>query len=209
MQRAHLRIALVAGAAFVALTTLVGTGLLDGWDRAVRSWARPDDVWGPWQIRVDIVVEGVRPAVLAAVLLAVTLVTCAVRRSLWPAVLCAGSVLVAGTLALATKAVLGRPDPHGAMTSSHGGSFPSGHVLAAVLLTGLVVLLIPAVGRWSRWLLPAAVGSVMAAALLIQAAHWASDVLGGALLGTAVLAGATAVPMRAPRVRAGSRSDQS
>jgi membrane-associated phospholipid phosphatase len=42
--------------------------------------------------------------------------------------------------------------------------------------------------RWSWWLATLLLGTLMAAALIVQAAHWATDVVGGGLVGVTVLA---------------------
>ena len=83
---------------------------------------------------------------------------------------------------------MARPDPHGLVVHSNGGSFPSGHTVAVMVCLGVGVLLThPRAGRWV-WLIPAAGGGIVGASMLLQAAHWSTDVLGGALLATGVLA---------------------
>lgn len=176
---------------FVALAVAVDLGLLDTFDSAVRNWARPHDVWGPTQLRADVIVEGLRPTVAAALLAAFTLVCCARRRSWRPAVFIGVVYLSAVTLAVAVKIAVSRPDPHGSLTN-HGGSFPSGHMIGVIVCCGLVVLTaIPRAGSWV-WFIPTLLAGLMAASLLVQAAHWSTDVVGGALLATAVLGFASA-----------------
>jgi membrane-associated phospholipid phosphatase len=85
------------------------------------------------------------------------------------------------------KLLLHRPDPHGAL-SDHGGSFPSGHTVTLVVCAGLVTMMLAPAGQRWRWLPTFLVGTLMAIALLVQAAHWFTDVLGGGLVGVAVLA---------------------
>ena len=58
--------------AFIALAIAVHLGLLDTFDSIARAWARPDDVWGTAQMRADFVVEGLRPTVVAALLVVFT-----------------------------------------------------------------------------------------------------------------------------------------
>lgn len=55
------RIAFWSAGAFRALAVMVDFGLLESFDLIVRYWARPRDVWGPAQLRANLVVEGLRP----------------------------------------------------------------------------------------------------------------------------------------------------
>lgn len=184
------RVALWSASAFTALAVLVDLGLLDGFDVIVREWARPHDIWGVVQLRADLIVEGLRPTAVTVLLAAFTLAYCAKRRSLRPAAF-VGSVCVATmALAVAVKIIVGRLDPHG-MIGDDGGSFPSGHVIGVVVSLGLILQMVrPRTGRWF-WLIPAFGGALMGASLLLQAAHWFTDIVGGTLLATAILAAAT------------------
>ena len=133
-------IALGSVSAFTALAAAVHVGLLDEFDSVVREWARPHDVWGAAQVRADLVVHGLRPAVLVA-LLAVFTVACGMkRRSLRLVWFVASVCLATVALTAATKAAVGRPDTHGSITNGFGGSFPSGHVTTVVVCLGLAVL---------------------------------------------------------------------
>ena len=185
-------IALGSAAAFAVLATSVRLGLLDTFDSIVREWARPHDAWGPAQVHANLVVDGLQPAILALLLAAVTAASCVRRRSLRPATFVGGVSLVTVALTVASQTAVSRPDPHGSLPNSYGGSFPSGHTVAAVVCLGLAVLVaLPRAGGWI-WLIPALGGSLMGASLLLQAAHWSTDVVGGGLLATGVLAVATA-----------------
>ncbi len=53
------------------------------------------------------------------------------------------------------------------------------------------MIMVDGVG-WRTRVIPALIGQVMAASLLIQAAHWSSEVAGGGLAATTVLAVAAA-----------------
>ena len=183
--------ALGSAGAFTALAVAVHLGLLNTFDSIVREWARPHDVWGSAQLRADLVVEGLRSAVLAALLAAFTVAYCMRRRSWRPAALVGGVGLATVALTVATKTAVRHPDPHG-LLGTNGGSFPSGHMIAVIVCLGLPVLVAqPRPGRWI-WLIPALGGSLMGACLLLQAAHWATDVVGGGLLSIGVLAVTTA-----------------
>ena len=177
--------------AFTALAISVHLGLLNMFDAIVRQWARPDDVWGAPQLRADIVVEGLRPPIAAVLLMAFTAVCCVKRRSLRPAAFVGVVSVMTMALTVITKIAVGRPDPHG-LVGSTGGSYPSGHMITLMVSLGLVVLVAwPRARRWV-WLVPALGGGLMGVCLLLQAAHWFTDIVGGILLAVVVLSVATA-----------------
>jgi membrane-associated phospholipid phosphatase len=169
------------------LAVLVHLGLTRPFDETVRQWARPDDVWGPLQLRVDTIVEGLRPVVALPVLVVVAAAVGLARRSARPLVVAAAGALMLVVVTVGVKLLLHRPDPHGDL-SDHGGSFPSGHTATLVVCAGLVTLLLRPGGRWWCWFPTLLLGASMAAALVVQAAHWATDVIGGGLVGVTVLA---------------------
>jgi len=184
-------IALGSAVAFIALAISVDLGLLDRFDTLVRGWARPHDIWGPAQFRADVIVEGLRPVMAAALLAVFTSAWCVIRRSIRPAVFVGVISLSTATLTVAVKIAVSRPDPHELLTND-GGSFPSGHMIGVIVCLGLAALLaLPDAGRWI-WFIPALGGGLMAVSLLLQAAHWSTDIAGGVLLATGVLAVASA-----------------
>jgi membrane-associated phospholipid phosphatase len=183
-------IAIGAACAFSALAVAVRLGLVNTLDLIIRQWARPHDVWGPTQLRADLLVEGLRPAVFA-LLAAFTLGYSVKHRSLRPVAFVVGVGLATAAVTVGTKIAVGRLNPHG-VVGNDGGSFPSGHTTAIVVCIGVCVLMAqPRAGQWV-WLIPAFDGAVMGASLLLDAAHWATDIVGGGLLATAVLAIASA-----------------
>lgn len=192
---------LVSLLALTVLVALHGTEPLDEW---VRDYFRPGDSWGRAQIRADHVVEGLRPMVLLPVLLLAAIVASIVARSWRPA----GFALVVGGLAFVltelTKVLVARPDPHYA-TLPHSGSFPSGHTVTVFVVLGGTLLMLRPVTRVWQWLIVGAVGGAMGLALLIEGAHWLTDVVGGVLLSAFVLVLASISPLRTPEIR---RSDR-
>ena len=84
------------------------------------------------------------------------------------------------------KALIDRPRPPGPLITTDSPSFPSGHAIAAsVTALGLVVVLVPAANRRTRWTILAAVfAAVMAMSRTYLGAHWLSDVIAGACIGT-------------------------
>ncbi len=103
--------------------------------------------------------------------------------------------IVANAIEVVGKSVLHRPGLHaleaGSRVSfdSFGHSFPSGHALRAVVMAALLA----AVWRRTAW--PAFIWAAIAVpALVVNAGHTPSDVVGGALLGVlAVLVTRTAL----------------
>ena len=89
------------------------------------------------------------------------------------------------------KGLYDRPRPPGSLIATTGSSFPSGHAVAgAVTAVGLVVALLPpGHTRW-RWERRAAFyASLMALSRAYLGAHWLTDVVAGALLGSALALG--------------------
>jgi membrane-associated phospholipid phosphatase len=133
-------IALSSACAFAALAVSVRLSLVSPMDLIIRDWARPNDVWGPGQQWFDVVVEGLRPAVLAALLAAFTIAYSVKHRSLKPLAFVAGVCLATVAITVATKITVGRLNPHG-VVGNDGGSFPSGHTIAVVVWLGLCILM--------------------------------------------------------------------
>ncbi|MDQ4131929.1 MAG: phosphatase PAP2 family protein [Actinomycetota bacterium] len=94
----------------------------------------------------------------------------------------ASSEVLIGTL----KAAYARPRPPGSLMATSGFSFPSGHAIAgAVTAVGLVVCLLPPGSKRWAWEVRAAIfASLMALSRTYLRAHWLSDVVAGALIGT-------------------------
>ena len=184
--RALFVVAALAAGAFVVLTALVAAGVTQDLDVAARDYFRPHDVWGDTQIRVDTIVEGLRPRNMVPVLVLAALLACVLRRTWRPAAYAALLAGVTGVLTMVTKEILSRPDPHQDMSAT-GGSFPSGHTIAVLVCLGGAMLVLQARPRWWEWTLVLVVDLAMGLSLLIQAAHWLTDVAGGLLLGLAVL----------------------
>ncbi|MEU5273747.1 phosphatase PAP2 family protein [Streptomyces hygroscopicus] len=153
-----------------------------GWTRANRVLT--DWVWDPWTMRA-----------LLAVAVGWLLWRREVRPALWVAVTAA-----AGTaLQQLVKAAVGRERPQWSnpVDSAHYAAFPSGHALSATVAFGLLLWLLTLHGAPAKWLRPAvAVAAVSLLGVgftrLYLGVHWPSDVLGGWLLGAALVCGAVA-----------------
>jgi membrane-associated phospholipid phosphatase len=93
-------------------------------------------------------------------------------------------------------------------TAAGGNSFPSGHVLRAVIVYGLIAFVIRRLSSSARVRLAAALGAIAVIVLvafdrLYLDVHWESDVVGGLILGAIALLAGTVWLDRPRRVKAG------
>jgi len=141
----------------------------------------------------------------------------AVRRSgSWrPGLVSAGALGLLGVLGQVLKIEVGRLAPRAARVAVHAGglSWPSGHAANTVVSGALVLWLLPqvrpALAAWARLVGGVLYGLAIAGggvALVVLDYHWASDVVGGWLLGGVVLAvvALLATARDGPRRRSGS-----
>jgi membrane-associated phospholipid phosphatase len=178
--------ALLSTAAFIVLSFCVAAGMTQGVDDAVRRFFRPNDVWGVYQRIFEHFVDALAPPVTISILLVAGGVSAWRLRSIRPMVFAGLSVGLAATLTILTKATLHRPDPHGG-ASWLGGAYPSGHVLMLLISLGCALLVLRA-ATWWLWTGVALVALTLAVSLLLEATHWLTDIVGGALLGITLLA---------------------
>lgn len=84
------------------------------------------------------------------------------------------------------KALVDRPRPPNPLIGTSGQSFPSGHAIAgAVTAFGLVVVFVPASPRRLMAIgMAAAFAGIMAISRTVLAAHWLTDTIAGACVGT-------------------------
>jgi membrane-associated phospholipid phosphatase len=115
------------------------------------------------------------------------------HRSVTPLLTAGVLVVVTVISVVGTKHVTARPDTGGHLA---GGSFPSGHMAMAVVTVGGVLLLALPRTRWWQWVAVSPVWLSMAGCLLYGDIHWATDVIGGALLAWALLGVAAMIPDR-------------
>jgi undecaprenyl-diphosphatase len=196
------------GAAFVVYTQVVATGALDALDREVArtmagAW------WPPLQpvAQVIAMLGGVEVTVMGALVLAILLW----RRGYRVEAAAVGALPLIGLLETVYKktvvhpppAVFAHPDGPSLVTMLEGGtltlggSYPSGHMMRTVLLYGLGAFVVRRLASpgWARSLvapLAAVVVGLMALDRVYLGVHWQSDVVGGLLLGGALLAGVIA-----------------
>lgn len=195
-------VAVVATCLFLGLTLLVAIGATQAVDDAAKDFFRPDDMWSTPQFRAGDVITGGKPLHVVVVATVLTGWRSVRRATVRPIALVGTALLVTAAVTWITKRVVDRPDTHGFDT---GGSYSSGHVAVLLVTLGCLTLL-AARTRWWMWAATFVAVCVMAVCLLVQATHWLTDIVGGALLGTAVLACATVVTSRS-RDRQRTRTD--
>ncbi|MEU0158355.1 phosphatase PAP2 family protein [Streptomyces sp. NPDC006261] len=148
-------------------------------NRVLTDW-----FWDPWTMRALVAVAAVALWWRGARLLA-----------LWVA----AASLFGSLLQQGLKAALDRerprwPDP---VDTAHFAAFPSGHAMTAVVSCGLLLWLLRLYGAgpalWAAAVAVAVVSVIgVAVTRVYLGVHWLTDVVGGALLGAAVVAFAVA-----------------
>lgn len=189
-------LAAVAAGAFVLLGVLVAAkwGPLHRLDERVafdlNDYVAPHHAQTrAWQWLSDVFA----PAVLRGVLL-VAAVMLLVARRLRAALLCAGTSLGSLLLVTAGKAIVDRTRPvvpH-PVAAAPGASFPSGHACtAAAAAMTLVVLVWPGASRRQRVavaVLAGLLGAAVGISRMVLGVHFLTDVVGGWLGATALVA---------------------
>ncbi|WP_128430073.1 phosphatase PAP2 family protein [Streptomyces cyaneus] len=148
-----------------------------------------DWVWDPWTMRI----------LTAAVAIWLVWRRAARWTALWLAATCALATLVQQTL----KTVVDRPRPvwPDPVDSAHYAAFPSGHAMTATVVCGLMLWLLHHYGAARvLWRTAAVVAVISVAGVGLTrvwlGVHWATDVVGGWLLGALVVALAVRVHAR-------------
>jgi len=110
----------------------------------------------------------------------------AFRRRWWHAAAFVAAIVLSEASIGTVKSIYDRSRPPGSLVATSGGSFPSGHaVAAAVTVVAAVIALFPEGPRRYAWGVAAVAFSVlMALSRAYLAAHWLSDAVAGVLLGT-------------------------
>jgi undecaprenyl-diphosphatase len=203
-----LRLTVAAAAAFVVLVpfSLLAVLVLGSWpplhalDRAVTAslhdYAVDHPVW-VWFMTGWTNVFAPMSLRVAAVVLVIWLVRRGARR---PALWVATTMAVGGLLSPAIKLLVGRdrPDLLDPVARAAGFAFPSGHALNATLAAGVLLLVaLPFTrgrrgSRWALWAAAVCLAGVTGLSRIALGVHWTSDVVGGWLLGAAVVAATAA-----------------
>ncbi|MEW1613649.1 MULTISPECIES: phosphatase PAP2 family protein [unclassified Streptomyces] len=148
-------------------------------NRVLTDW-----FWDPWTMRALIAAAVVALWWRGARLLALWVAAASLL----------GSLLSQGVKAAVNRERPSWPDP---VDSAHFSAFPSGHAMTAVVSCGLLLWLLRLYGAgpvlWTAAVAVAVVSAIgVAATRVYLGVHWLTDVVGGALLGGAVVAFAVA-----------------
>lgn len=203
-----LRLTLTVVAAFLVLVpfALLALLVLGAWPPLLRldasiadvfhGYARDHPVWvGVMTVWTHVLGPG--PLRVAAVVVVVWLVRRgAPRLAVWVVV----TMVAGGLLGALLKLLVGRdrPDLLDPVARAAGYSFPSGHALNATLAAGVLLLVfLPFVrdsgpGRVALWTAALLVTVVTGLSRIALGVHWTSDVVGGWVLGVAVVAATSA-----------------
>jgi undecaprenyl-diphosphatase len=177
-------------AAMATAAAVANGALLRAWDEPIRSWISGHRVdaldtfflhvtrLGSWQV----VVIGL------VILLALAWRVCPPMAGL----------LIIATLARPAcewliKSGVGRTRPSAeSLVESGGPSFPSGHVMAAIALWGLVPPIVALLTNrralwWAATVVSAAIILLVTASRVYMGVHWFSDVVGGLVFGAVFL----------------------
>ena len=181
---------LLLGLAFAA--AVENGALLKTWDepiqRAVESARTPT-----WNAVMAAITElGDKYAIVVVVALLLPLVW---RRCQSLAFVMIAATLARPVLEFTLKALADRPRPDlERLLPGNGPSFPSGHVLAAIALWGLLPPIVALFTNKKSWWWASVVVSglliaTISASRVYLGVHWFSDVIGGLLVGTLYLVG--------------------
>lgn len=193
-------ISVPALAGWLLLVTVLASGPLHGLDRALnRPWSRfiLHDLRPFFVHVVDSITD---PSVAMFVVAIVSLSVAWQGRTLRPLVITAGAVSTETALVVAMKIITARPRPMSGNPSFFDGGlaesatiYPSGHAANAILIYGVAAYLIsrytPAGSRTARllWCGVALIAVVASLTSLYLQWHWATDLIGGLVLGGFVL----------------------
>lgn len=177
-------------AAMAVAASVANGALLKVWDEPIRSWVSDHRTGalntfftnvsdlGSWQV----VVIGL------VVLLALAWRTCAPMAGMLIVATCARPICE-----WLIKTAVGRERPQvGGLVSSAGPAFPSGHVMAAIALWGLVPPIVALITHrralwWVATIVSGTIILLVAASRVYMGVHWFSDVIGGLLFGAVYL----------------------
>ena len=176
-----------AGALFLGVIAAINPEWLLRFDHPVSEWIRGE---GGQLSLAKLVTQLGSPTLAAAVgVVAVVLLWRRCRAS----ALTLGSLIAAAfTTDIALKVVVDRPRPPNPAVGTELGSFPSGHVIHAVVIFGLVPFLLWVLTNRPSFLrLGFAVFAVVVVAVAVSrvrlGAHWPSDVITSFFIGASLL----------------------
>ncbi|WP_280460363.1 alkaline phosphatase D family protein [Nocardia carnea] len=181
----------MAATAVAALLTLILAAspyVVEGFDERGAEWL--DGMTTPWLTRVTDIAFDTRTVLAMVVLVGLASMRC--RALAVSYALATGFGLLAS---VALRAMIERPRPPAGPMAGALDSYPSGHIIQAVIIAGLLPLAVATLTHRQRVITPltivlgvAAVGA--GAGRVAAGLHWPTDVLGGMAIGLALVLGA-------------------
>ncbi|WP_280300192.1 phosphatase PAP2 family protein [Nocardia neocaledoniensis] len=180
--------AATAGSALLSLIIAASPYVVDGFDRRVADWF--DGLSASWWSRFTDAAFDTRTVLALVILVGLASLRC---RALAVGYAVATAFGLLASVGL--RAVIERARPADGSMAGAWDSYPSGHVIQAVLIAGLVPLAVASLLHRRRVIaiLTAMMGLAAAATAIDRVAegvHWPTDVLGGAGIGLALVLGA-------------------
>ena len=176
------------------------------WEVTVSAWVQSRPT--PW---LDAVMEAVSlpgVLVLAAPMVALTAVVLYIKGWRGEAVLIVATTVAGRLITLVVKELVGRPRPTDdvvrVLQEASSNSFPSGHVMHAMVFLGALAVILAIQPRPGATLRTAQVVLALlatGASRIYLGAHWLGDVVGGYAIGSAVVAASVWVWRRSARGR--------
>jgi undecaprenyl-diphosphatase len=197
--RSHPRLLLVVSLVFLALAvsaSVAGSQLLLTWDEPIARWVEAHRT--PWLDEVFLQFTRLGSTI------PVLVVCSAVGLAVWRRCRAVGIAVIVATFSkplfetfLKTAVDRERPDFE-RLVAGTGPSFPSGHVMAAMALWGMLPLIVSLYTRrrdvwWASVAVSATVVAAIAASRVYLGVHWFSDVVGGVVAGSLFLLGVQAL----------------
>ncbi len=171
---------------FVLLSAMTATGVPDGLDQQITAMLAMRVETSPrWLILFMQAVSwigGGLPRWGIVILLCVLVWRW--RGERW-AVAFGGASLLSNLASTLLKIAFGRQRPDLSPHLDHvaSASYPSGHATSAAVVYLLLALLVPPRWRFAAWVLAAMMIVLTGFSRILLGVHWASDVIGGTLLG--------------------------
>jgi undecaprenyl-diphosphatase len=197
--RAHPRVLLVLSCVFLGLAvsaSVAGSQLLLTWDEPVARWVEARrSAWSDDLFRSFSSLGAPVPVLAVGTLIGLA----TWRRCRAVAVAVVVATYSKPLFETVLKAAIDRERPDvGRMVPGNGPSFPSGHVMAAMALWGMLPLVVSLYTRrrdvwWASVAVAAIVVGGISASRVYLGVHWFSDVVGGLLAGSLLLLAAQAL----------------
>ncbi|MEV7800439.1 phosphatase PAP2 family protein [Microbacterium foliorum] len=183
------RTLLWTGTGMLVAATLLGAAIVfgyteppgfDTWWNETISASRSD-----WMLSFALLLDHIGGGWIAILLVPLLLITALLIARRWQAaVFAAVAFLVSAGAVQLLKHLFGRARPEDMIVASDFGSFPSGHAANAATIAMVLWLVFPRI--WTA-ILGIAWVVAMAISRTLLSVHWATDTLGGALVGAGVV----------------------